>query len=303
MRRSRKRKLVGKSIEMAKAAEGAKSLPRRALARTTAKAARQVTGLPLPGEPGQITVEQLRKIFPMNKVGQPTDAHLQAVADELNRDPVNFKLDTPVRRAHFFGQIKQESPLLDGAAESLNYTPAGLRATFGYYQKHPDEAQADGRLEERDAEGRRRVLRKANQEAIANKAYMGPDGNTGLGNLQPGDGWRFRGRGVHQTTGRDNYRAFTKAHPRYWAEKVDFVANPELLETMPYNLRSAVVFWLERKCWEKADAGVDAEAIDALTALINAGEIRKHLAGQYAADQSPVLKRRAYVQLAFTAFA
>lgn len=146
-------------------------------------------------------------------------------------------------------------------------------------------------------------MRKANQEAIANKAYMGPDGNTGLGNLLPGDGWRFRGRGVHQTTGRDNYRAFTQAHPKYWAGAVDFVANPELLERMPFNLRSAVAFWLDKKCWEKADAGVDDVAIDAVTTIINAGEIRKHIAGKYTAEQSPVLKRRLYVHLAHAAFA
>lgn len=52
--------------------------------------------------PGQITAVQLRKIFPLNK-GVPTDAHLQAIADELNTDLVKFRLDTPTRRAHFFG--------------------------------------------------------------------------------------------------------------------------------------------------------------------------------------------------------
>lgn len=277
------------------------AVPKRADGRPSERSARGVFGALAGRRQGRITVEQLRRIFPPNKVGDPTDAHLQAVVDELNSDLAKFKLDTPVRRAHFFGQIKQESPGLDGAAESLNYSPEGLKATFGYYRKHPDEALADGRLEERSSDGARRVLRKANQEAIANKAYMGPDGNTDLGNLEPGDGWRFRGRGVHQTTGRSNYRDFTKTHPRYWVGEVDFLADPELLEKMPYNLRSAVAFWLDKGCWKKADGGINDEAIDAVTQIINAGEVRKHVAGKYKAEENPVLKRREYVRLAYAA--
>lgn len=261
----------------------------------------QAQAAPLRPVPRHITVVQLRKIFPKNKGGNPSDSHLQAVADELNRDLPKYKLDTPFRRAHFFGQIKQESPLLNGAAESLDYPPERLKATFGYYRKHPDEAREDGRIEETGKDGKRKLIRKANKEAIANKAYTGPDGNTDLGNRLQGDGWLFRGRGVHQTTGRANYRDFTKAHPKYWADKVDFVASPELVEKMPYNLRSAVAFWLDNNCWERADGGINDAAIDAVTKIINAGEIRKHAAGQYPADQNPVLRRRKYVHLAYGA--
>lgn len=261
----------------------------------------QAQAAPLRPVPGQITVEQLRKIFPKNKGGNPSDGHLLAVADELNPNLPKYKLDTPFRRAHFFGQIKQESPLLDGAAESLNYPPEGLKATFDYYKKRPDEARQDGRIEEKAKDGKKKVIQVARQEVIANKAY-GPDGNKGLGNDQPGDGWRFRGRGVHQTTGRANYDGFTKAYPKYWIENVDFLANSELVAQMPYSLRSAVVYWLEKKCWEKADGGINEAAIDAVTKIINAGEIRKHNAGQYPANQSPVLMRRKYVHLAYAAF-
>ena len=133
--------------------------------------------------PGQITVVQLRKIFPLNK-GVPTDAHLQAIANELNTDLVKFRLDTPTRRAHFFGQIKRESPNLSGAAESLDYTPQGLKI-FSYYATYPEEAQADGRLEVKGPNGKRRVTRAADQQAIANKVY-GPD-RKDLGNKLPGD--------------------------------------------------------------------------------------------------------------------
>lgn len=319
-----KRKLVRKIMKTVKTEGKPKPMPRTADKRPPARPAPGVVGqspigsqgqipkdatnengqaqaAPLRPVPEKITVEQLRKIFPMNKGRQPSDAHLQAVADELNSDLVKFKLDTPIRRAHFFGQIKQESPLLDGAAESLNYSPEGLKATFGYYLKHPDEAQADGRLEEKGKDGSKKVIRKANEEAIANKAYMGPHGNADLGNIQHGDGWRFRGRGVHQTTGRSNYRDFAKVHPKYWGDMIDFVQNPQLLEEIPYNLRSAVAFWLDKECWKRADEGINDVAIDAVTRIINAGEIRKHAAGKYQPHQNPVLKRRQYVHLAYAA--
>jgi putative chitinase len=57
--------------------------------------------------PGHITKEQLRKIFPKNKGGNPTDAYLQSIADELNVDLPKYKLDTPIRRAHFFAQVRR----------------------------------------------------------------------------------------------------------------------------------------------------------------------------------------------------
>jgi predicted chitinase len=253
--------------------------------------------------PISITKEQLRKIFPKLKGGAPTDAHLQAVADELNTDLAKYKLDTPYRRAHFFGQVKRESPSLSGAAENLNYTPEGLIATFGYYRKHKKEAMEDGRIEQKLPKGKKKITQAAKQETIANKVYMGPDGNDSLGNDQPGDGWKFRGRGVHQTTGRKNYGAFTKASPKYWDGENDFLANPELLAQMPYTLRSAVAFWLDHGCWQDADAGITDAATDAVTKKINSGEVKKHNAHEYSDPKNdPVLLRRQYVKLAYAAF-
>lgn len=252
--------------------------------------------------PGEISVAQLRKIFPKNKGGKPTDAHLQAIADELNTDLAKYKLDTPIRRAHFFGQIKRESPLLSGAAESFNHTMEGLINTFGYYGKHRNEAGEDGRLEQKLSDGKKKIIQAAKQEVIANKAY-GPDGNDSLGNNQTGDGWRYRGRGVHQTTGRYNYRQFTKSYPKYWSGYVDFEDNPDLLAQMPYTLRSAVAFWLDHECWQDADTGITDTAIDAVSKKINSGEVKKHNAHRYSdPKKDPVLLRRQYVKLAYAAF-
>lgn len=321
-----RKKLVRKVIKTVKTTGNPKQLPRKANNPAPTKPAPGTVGpspvgnqgqtpqdgknengqplaTPIRPVPGHITTEQLRKIFPKNKGDVPTDAHLQEVADELNKDLPKHKLDTPIRRAHFFGQIKRESPQLTGCAESLNYTPAGLIATFGYYRKHPDEAKTDGRLEEKGKNGKKKIIRNANQEVIANKVYMGPHGNNQLGNNQPGDGWRFRGRGVHQTTGRSNYGNFTKAYSTYWNGNADFLANPDMVANMPYTLRSAVAYWLDNECWKKADDGMNDGAIDAVTRIINGGEVNKHNAGQYQDPKNnPVLLRRQYVYLAYAAF-
>lgn len=247
--------------------------------------------------PGEITVEQLRKIFPLNK-GRPSDAHLQAIANELNANLVKYKLDTTFRRAHFFGQIKRESPDLSGAAESLSYTPQGLIATFSYYAKAPSEAQADGRIEKKDAHKRIKVIQPANQEAIANKVYARKD----LGNTSPGDGWKYRGRGMKQLTGLSNYKNFNQSYPNYWSEQKNFEEHPELVAEFPYTLRSAVYFWIENRCWNAADNGITDAAIDEVTRIVNSGEIKNHNQGKYESSSDPVMLRRKYTRLAYAAF-
>lgn len=247
--------------------------------------------------PGDITVDQLRKIFPLNK-GKPSDAHLQAIANELNTDLTKYKLDSTLRKAHFFGQIKRESPDLSGAAESLNYTPQGLMTTFSYYAKSPAEAQTDGRIEKKDAHGKRQVIRAANQEAIANKVYARAD----LGNTSPGDGWKYRGRGMKQLTGRNNYKDFNQKYSSHWSDQNDFEKKPELVAEFPYTLRSAVYFWIQNGCWNAADKGITDSAIDEVTRTVNPGEIKNHNKGKYDVSSDPVLLRRQYTKLAYAAF-
>lgn len=246
--------------------------------------------------PDKITKEQLKKIFVKAK-----DDYLQQIADELNKDLAKFKLDTPVRRAHFFGQTRQETwPGAKGDAESLNYSSKGL-AIFGYYKKHSDEAQQDGR---RDLPNKRGpALTQAQQKVIANKVYGTGKKADDLGNLEgTDDGWNFRGRGLKQTTGRSNYENFSVAHKKYWGDEIDFVANPDLVAQFPYSVRSAVAFWLKNECWKAADKGMDDAAIDAVTRIVNSGEVNLHKAGKYKPGNNPVLHRRKYVYLSYAAF-
>lgn len=162
--------------------------------------------------PNGITVEQLAKIFV-----QGDKKYLQQVADELNTDLALYKLDTPFRKAHFFGQIRQESgPRMAATEESLNYSVNSLKNKFSYYKARPDEAEQDGYILDEKAmkESKKPRIRiykqKANEENIANKIYGPKPGNGGLGNDQLGDGWKYRGRGLKQLTGKANYTFFKK---------------------------------------------------------------------------------------------
>jgi predicted chitinase len=247
--------------------------------------------------PDKITKEQLKKIFVSAK-----EEYLQKIADELNKDLPKFKLDTAVRRAHFFGQVRQETgTTAGGGAESLNHNVEGLIKTFGYYKTRHSEAKEDGR---HDLPNKRAAaLNQAQQEVIANKVYGTGGKAKVLGNTQTGDGWKYRGRGLKQMTGKNNYTTFNTDHPIYWEGKVDFITNPDLVAQHPYSVRSAVVFWLVNKCWVAADGGMNDAAVDAVTKIVNFGEIRLHLAGKYTKpDQNPVLNRRKFTHLAYAAF-
>jgi predicted chitinase len=226
-------------------------------------------------ETAQIAKEQLKKIFPAG-----SEAHLGRIADELNTDLEKYKLDTPLRRAHFFAQVRQEAgAALSAKQECLNYRPEVLIDKFGYFKKRPEEAQLDGRLEElRPIEGaitgknssggvKKRVIRPADQVTIANKVYAKRNGN---GDIDTGDGWKFRGRGIFQLTGRGNYTRFNGQYASLWSDgDPDFINNPDKLCEFPYYIRSAVWFWVSHSIYLNADNGARDSDIDSITEKVN----------------------------------
>lgn len=204
---------------------------------------------------GKITLPMLRKIWTNTR--RVSDEILQQIADELTDNLERCHLNTEVRLYHFIAQVFQEAGADFSITENLNYAPTALPVYFSYYRRRPEEQELDGRT----------ASHPANQENIANKAYGSRNGNS-----QPGDGWRYRGRGMKQLTGRDTYRNFTEYSSLMWGETVNFVEQPDLVsDNIQYAVRSALFFWDDRQMYSRADNGYSLEASLAVTNIINSG--------------------------------
>jgi putative chitinase len=175
--------------------------------------------------------------------------------DVMTQTLPEYQITTWQRVAQWIAQVGHESGDFRTVTENLNYRNTALSAKFG---NRITLAEAN-RLGRNDATGQR-----ANQEGIANVIYGGEWGRRNLGNTQPGDGWRFRGRGLIQVTGRSNYSACSRA--LYGDEQI-LLTEPDLLSEPDGAIRSACWFWNSRKL----NVPSDMEDIITVTRLINGG--------------------------------
>lgn len=157
----------------------------------------------------------------------------------------SFQINTPLRLAHFLAQCSHESANFTAVRENLNYSADGLRKIFGKYFPTDALAQAYARQPEK----------------IANKVYSSRMGN---GDEASGDGFKFRGRGAIQLTGKDNYKAFDAIVPE------DILANPDLVATK-YPLTSAAFFFKKNNLWALCDKGATDADVTAVTKRVNGG--------------------------------
>ncbi|MEE2022994.1 MULTISPECIES: hypothetical protein [Alkalimonas] len=206
----------------------------------------------------EISTEVLQQIFNSAAIPQ---SRIDAIADELNaalQNPaVSNLINTKSKMAHFLSQVQQEVGPTMRLTENLNYTVDALKSTFSYFRANPDEAELYGR----------KPGQAANQEAIANRAYGNRYNN---GDIDSGDGWRYRGRGMIQLTFRANYETFTTRHNAIWQDDFqDFIAEPELLAEEKYAVRSALLFWQTNNLATIAEQGVSCSQADAITAVVN----------------------------------
>lgn len=177
-------------------------------------------------------------------------------ADELVRQMKAAGIMNNVRRASMFlGQIHTESGGFRNVTESLNYSADALKKIFGRHRISLEDADKFGRTADHEA----------HQNALANILYGGEWGRKNLGNTQPGDGWRFRGRGLKQLTGRDNYRRFSKA----WLGDESILDNPDRVAEPDGAVASSIWFWKANGLNEIADRG----SVDAVTRVVNGGTI------------------------------
>ena len=176
------------------------------------------------------------------KIGVTADG---AFGPGTMKKAMEFYKFTPIRAAHFFAQTAHETGGFKLFTENLNYSADGLQKIFGKY--------FPGTLEESYSR---------NPEKIANRVYASRMGN---GAEASGDGWKFRGRGALQLTGKDNYKAFSD-----YLKKPEIMTNPDLVATT-YSFESAMFFFDKNKLWSICDQGINDAAILALTKRINGG--------------------------------
>jgi putative chitinase len=167
---------------------------------------------------------------------------------------------TPIRAAHFFGQTSHETGHFKTFSENLNYSGNGLLNVFPKYFKTLAEVQ----------------MYERKPELIANKVYGNRMGN---GDEKSGDGYKYRGRGALQLTGKSNYDAFSKH-----LNKPEILTNPDLVAN-EYAFESALYFFEKNGLWAVCDKGVDDATITLVTKKINGGtnglEERKALTKKY----------------------
>jgi putative chitinase len=156
-----------------------------------------------------------------------------------------YKL-SPARAAHFFGQTAHETGGFKAFSENLSYGAKGLMGVFKKY--FPDAATA--------------AKYERKPEAIANRVYANRMGN---GPESSGDGWKYRGRGALQLTGKDNYAAFAK-----YCNRPDVMTNPDLVAT-ELAFESAMFFFERNKLWSICDQGVTDAAILSVSKKVNGG--------------------------------
>ncbi|MGV1950974.1 MULTISPECIES: glycoside hydrolase family 19 protein [Rhizobium/Agrobacterium group] len=225
-----------------------------------------------------ITGTKLKEIFTTASIGD-----LNSMADELNYSINVGKIDSVERLTHFLGQVREEAgPSLRLTENLAPWTSKGLKNKFSYYKKHPDLADQHGNFvatKQMKKEAKEQGLPEpmshgSDPEKIANTIYDDANRSASrkLGNTEPGDGWKYRGRGLKQLTGRYNYDQFTKGYANYWSdEPQDFVKNPELVAEMKYAVRSALWFWLAHDLPSKADGGISDDVTDSITDVVNKG--------------------------------
>jgi putative chitinase len=169
------------------------------------------------------------------------------VIDQIPEVMQKFGVNTPLRLAHFLAQCGHESGGFKLTQENLNYSAKGLMGIFKKY--FPTEAIAN------------QYARKP--EKIANRVYGGRMGN---GAEASGEGYKFRGRGYIQLTGKQNYTAFDASVPE------SIVDNPDLVATK-YPLASAAWFWSKNGLNTIADQGASTEVVTKATKRVNGGTI------------------------------
>jgi putative chitinase len=175
--------------------------------------------------------------------GHIPDAVIAMIPDTASK----FGINTPLRLAHFLAQCGHESGGFRATQENLNYSAKGL---MGIFRKYFPNASIAAQYERKPAK-------------IAAKVYGNRMGN---GNEASGEGYKFRGRGYIQLTGKENYTAFGKSIGE------DILSNPDVVSSK-YALLSAAWFFSKNGLHKMADSGASDAVVTQITKRVNGGTI------------------------------
>ncbi|MDB2315676.1 glycoside hydrolase family 19 protein [bacterium] len=184
-----------------------------------------------------IDLATLKKCLPKAK-----EANLAKFIEGINETFDTFDMTNPQRQAMFLAQTAHESGNFKFTEENLNYSGSALMRVWPRHYPTKEIAAVYNR----------------NKEMIGNRSYGGRMGN---GDEASGEGWKYRGRGIIQLTGKNNYRACSEALG------IDLIENPEIAKDNPVAVLSAGWFWETRRLNRWCDKG----DVKKVTRLINGG--------------------------------
>ena len=207
------------------------------------------------------TYKMIQILFPKTK-------NISEVVDILHKH-TRFGINTNQRMAHFLAQVREEvGEEFKPISENLNYKAQVLsryeidpitkkKIIVGMFKNFTPEL----------AEKYGRNIEPANQEMIANIAYANRMGN---GNAESGDGWRYRGAGVLQITGKHNYQEVQRRVDKYAPKSnINIVIHPKDIHTLEGAILAGLGFWIWKDLYALADMGISEINVDNITKKIN----------------------------------
>ena len=194
------------------------------------------------------TTQMLTRLFPKTK-------NISEVVEILEKYK-NFGINTNLRLAHFLAQAREEvGEEFKPISENLNYSNLALKNLFKTFKDNPELAEKYGRN-----------TQPANQEMIANIAYANKLGNE---DISSGDGYKYRGAGVLQITGKFNFEEVQRRIDRYAPTSNIDIVNSNDIHTLEGAILAGLAFWMWKDIYKAADMGTSDKDVDGVTKIIN----------------------------------
>lgn len=187
----------------------------------------------------------------------PDTVNKSEVVELISSLGSKFGVNTDLRLAHFLAQVREEiGTKFEPRIESLNYSEESVLNMFK--QITPEQAEKYGRNSKHPA----------NQEMIANLAYANRMGND---SVESGDGYKYRGRGTLQITGKYNYQEVQKRLDKYYPNSGVNILTGSNVDTVTGSILIGMGFWIWKDLYKLADVGTSKEVVDSITSVINKG--------------------------------